>query len=74
MASQPAAGASGGQSGLTPHDIYQRDAPGVVYVRAKLVAPTESPFQPVPARRSDTSTFFFFFFPSTCGGCRPSSH
>jgi len=25
---------SSGEAGLTPHDIYERDAPGVVYVRA----------------------------------------
>lgn len=49
-------GASGAGSGLTPHDIYQHDAPGVVYVRAKLVAPVESPFTMFHARESDTST------------------
>jgi S1-C subfamily serine protease len=56
VASQPAAGTSGGPSGLTPHDIYQRDAPGVVYVQAKLVAPTESPFNMFHAWESNTST------------------
>jgi S1-C subfamily serine protease len=56
VASQPAAGTSGAQSGLTPHDIYQRDAPGVVYVRAKLVAPSQSPFSMFHARGSGTST------------------
>jgi S1-C subfamily serine protease len=31
-------------SGLTAHDIYQRDAPGVVFVRARLVESVQSPF------------------------------
>ncbi|HEX3834742.1 MAG TPA: trypsin-like peptidase domain-containing protein [Solirubrobacteraceae bacterium] len=56
VASQPVAGASGAQSGLTPHDIYQRDAPGVVYIRAKLVAPAESAFNTFHAPGSGTST------------------
>jgi S1-C subfamily serine protease len=56
VASQPVAGASGAQSGLTPHDIYQRDAPGVVYIRARLVAPAESPFNTFHAPGSGTST------------------
>ena len=30
--------------GLTPRDIYKRDAPGVVLVRAQIVRPVESPF------------------------------
>jgi putative serine protease PepD len=30
--------------GLTAHDIYQRDAPGVVFVRARLVESVQSPF------------------------------
>src|SRR5947209_8369788 len=43
-------------SGLTPHDIYQRYAPGVVYVRAKLVEQVPSPFNLFHARESETST------------------
>jgi len=43
-------------SGLTPHDIYQRDAPGVVFVRAKLLEPVTSPFNLFNARQSETST------------------
>jgi S1-C subfamily serine protease len=31
-------------SGLTPHDIYVRDAPGVVFVTSTVVQKTESPF------------------------------
>jgi S1-C subfamily serine protease len=58
VASQPGLDPAhpGVRSGLTPHDIYQRDAPGVVYVRAKLVAPVQSPFNMFHARESDTST------------------
>jgi S1-C subfamily serine protease len=29
---------------LTPHDIYERDAPGVVFVTSTIVQQTESPF------------------------------
>jgi S1-C subfamily serine protease len=43
-------------SGLTPHDIYQRNAPGVVFVRAKLLEQVTSPFNLFHARESDTST------------------
>ncbi len=56
VASQPVAGVGVAQSGLTPHDIYESDAPGVVYVRAKLVAPVPSPFNMFHADESDTST------------------
>lgn len=48
--------AAGPPSGLTPHDIYQRNAPGVVFVRAKLVEQVASPFNLFHARESDTST------------------
>src|SRR5580704_19485921 len=30
--------------GLTPHDIYVRDAPGVAFVTSTIVQKTESPF------------------------------
>ena len=33
-----------GGSGLTPRDIYKRAAPGVVFIRAQVVAQTQSPF------------------------------
>jgi S1-C subfamily serine protease len=42
--------------GLTPHDIYQRYAPGVVFVRAKLLEQVASPFNLFHARESATST------------------
>jgi S1-C subfamily serine protease len=36
--------ASSESKGLTPHDIYVRDAPGVVLVTSTIVKQTESPF------------------------------
>src|SRR4051812_13014701 len=33
-----------GEGGLTPREIYKRDAPGVVFVRAQVVQRTQSPF------------------------------
>jgi S1-C subfamily serine protease len=43
-------------SGLSAHDIYTRNAPGVVFVRAKLLEQTASPFNLFHARESGTST------------------
>ena len=31
-------------AGLTPREIYKRDAPGVVFIRAQVVEPASSPF------------------------------
>jgi S1-C subfamily serine protease len=53
VSSAPAADPSGR---LTAHDIYQRDAPGVVFVRAKLLEPVASPFDLFHTGESDTST------------------
>jgi S1-C subfamily serine protease len=36
--------ANDGDAGLTAGDIYKRDAPGVVFVRAQIVQRTQSPF------------------------------
>jgi putative serine protease PepD len=36
--------ASQQNTGLTPHDIYVKDAPGVVFVTSTIVQKTESPF------------------------------
>jgi S1-C subfamily serine protease len=36
--------ASQQSGGLTPHEIYVRDAPGVVFVTSTIVSKTESPF------------------------------
>jgi S1-C subfamily serine protease len=38
--------ANDGEAGLTAHDIYERDAPGVVYVRAEIPQDEASPFGP----------------------------
>ena len=38
------ANASHVTSGLTPHEIYERDAPGVAFVTSTVVQKTESPF------------------------------
>ena len=43
-------------SGLSPHDIYTRNAPGVVFVRARLLEQIASPFNLFHARESNTST------------------
>ena len=39
---EKSSGAAG--SGLTARDIYKRDAPGVVFIRAEVVEPASSPF------------------------------
>lgn len=43
LSAQGAREADGGQQ-LTARDIYKRDAPGVVFVRAQVVAQSQSPF------------------------------
>jgi S1-C subfamily serine protease len=43
-------------SGLTPNEIYVRDAPGVVFVRAKVLQQVENPFDLFPQQQSSTST------------------
>lgn len=43
-------------TGQTPLEIYERYAPGVVFVRAKLVEQEDSPFNLFHARESTTST------------------
>jgi S1-C subfamily serine protease len=43
-------------SGQTPLEIYERTAPGVVFVRAKLVEQVDSPFNLFHTRESQTST------------------
>ena len=35
---------SGESAGLTPRELYERDAPGVVFIRAQVVQRTASPF------------------------------
>jgi S1-C subfamily serine protease len=41
---------------LTPHSIYGRDAPGVVFVRAKVLAQVQDPFDFFPQQQSTSST------------------
>lgn len=48
--------ASDPSSGLTPHDIYQRYKPGVVFVRAQLVDQVTTPFDLFRGPQSRTST------------------
>lgn len=43
-------------SGLTPHAIYERDAPGVVFVKADVVQQVQDPFDLFPQREQSTST------------------
>ncbi|MGA2930136.1 MAG: trypsin-like peptidase domain-containing protein, partial [Solirubrobacteraceae bacterium] len=43
-------------TGLTPHDIYVRDAPGVVFVRAQVIEQVQDPFDLVPTQESSVST------------------
>src|SRR5581483_8203819 len=43
-------------SGLTPHDIYLRDAPGVVFVRAQLIQQIQDPFDLFPQVQRSEST------------------
>jgi S1-C subfamily serine protease len=54
----PVASAQASSTGasLTPHSIYQRDAPGVVFVRANIVRKVQNPFDLFPQRRSSSST------------------
>jgi S1-C subfamily serine protease len=41
---------------LTPRQIYQRDAPGVVYVTATVIEQSQSPFQLVPTTSKGVNT------------------
>ena len=53
VAAQPA---SSGEAGLTPHAIYERDAPGVVFVRAQIIQQVQDPFDLFPEQERSTST------------------
>ncbi len=44
------------RSGLTPHEIYVRDAPGVVFVRAQEIEQVQSPFDLFGEQQSSVST------------------
>jgi S1-C subfamily serine protease len=45
-----------GSTGLTARDIYRHAAPGVVYVRARSVQSTQSPFEIFPRQQENVST------------------
>jgi S1-C subfamily serine protease len=51
-----ASGPSSESGGLTPHEIYARDAPGVVFVRARVVQQVADPFDMFPQQQSSFST------------------
>jgi S1-C subfamily serine protease len=42
--------------GLSAHDIYVRDAPGVVFVRAEVIQQVQDPFDLFPVQQSSVST------------------
>jgi S1-C subfamily serine protease len=44
LSAQQEKSGGGSSGGLTARDIYKRDAPGVVYIRAQVVEPASSPF------------------------------
>jgi len=45
------------EGGLTPRELYERDAPGVVFIRAQVVQRTESPFNfGVPQEQQSVAT------------------
>jgi S1-C subfamily serine protease len=53
VSAQPA---SNSTSSLTPHAIYERDAPGVVFVRAQVIQQVQNPFDLFPQRQQTSST------------------
>jgi S1-C subfamily serine protease len=54
----PVAGESAAtdNSGLTINEIYRRDGPGVVFIRAEFVERVQTPFDVFPQRRRNEST------------------
>ena len=46
---------SGDGEALTAQDIYRRDAPGVAYIRARVLQPSASPFDPYGADESEST-------------------
>jgi S1-C subfamily serine protease len=56
------AGASVTPGALTARDIYKRDAPGVVYIRARSAAPVDSPFDVFGQGSDNTATGSGFVF------------
>jgi S1-C subfamily serine protease len=54
VSAQPASNSA--TSSLTPHAIYERDAPGVVFVQAQVTQQVQNPFELLPQRELSTST------------------
>ncbi|HEX2016605.1 MAG TPA: trypsin-like peptidase domain-containing protein [Solirubrobacteraceae bacterium] len=52
----PASSASASSGGLTPRQIYERVAPGVVYVSSQVVQRVQSPFDLFPQVQRGTAT------------------
>src|SRR5262245_61573675 len=48
--------------GLTVHDIYQRDAEGVAFIRSEIVQKTQSPFDLFPQQQRSVATGSGFLF------------
>ena len=46
----------GSDTAMTARDIYRRDAPGVVFIRAQVVSPAESPFDVYGGGQESEST------------------
>jgi S1-C subfamily serine protease len=59
-AAEPTSSTTAGQ---TPHDIYVRDAPGVVYVRAQVIQQVADPFNLYPQQQESISTGSGFLLP-----------
>ena len=47
-----------GSRGLSIHDIYRRDGPGVVFVQARIVQPSDLPFGPPSEQGTATGSGF----------------
>jgi S1-C subfamily serine protease len=54
--SQPPVADSEGGSGMSVHDIYVKDGPGVVFIRAEVIQRSQSPFDLFPQDQRGTST------------------
>jgi S1-C subfamily serine protease len=61
VAARPASSSSG----LTPHDIYLRDAPGVVFIRAQIIQQLQDPFNLFPQEQRSVGTGSGFLIDSS---------
>ena len=48
--------ASNARNGLSAREIYERSAPGVVFIRARSVSPNPSPFDVFDSSQASEST------------------